>query len=142
MSFSFFSFFELRRKKKYLANRVSKSRSVFRNRLVASRSSKLDPILICFDKLFFALPDVSMLYCLSCTPSDGHILAFFMIHCHIFCGVLPRQCTTKLRQCIVKQKAVHCSSRQCTTNLRQCTVKEKAVHCSSRQLLLIRGSAP
>ena len=54
-SFLFLPFiFQIRiLKTKYLENRLSKLRTVFTFVLLASRSSKLDPMLICFDELFF-----------------------------------------------------------------------------------------
>lgn len=41
-------------KMKYLQNRKSKFRTVFTFEILASRSSKLDPMLINFEKLFFS----------------------------------------------------------------------------------------
>ena len=45
-------------KTKYLENRLSKLRTVFTFELTAQRYSKLDPMLICFDKHFFTLGSI------------------------------------------------------------------------------------
>ena len=57
-----FYFFDLNLKTKYLENRLSKFRTVFTFELLAPRSSKLDPMSIGFDELFFVHSKVKYLY--------------------------------------------------------------------------------
>ena len=57
-----FYFSKLNFKNKYLENRSFKWRIVFTFELLASRSSKLDPILICFDELFSLHPKAEYMY--------------------------------------------------------------------------------
>ena len=94
-------------KTKYLKNRPFKWRTVFNFELLASRSSKLDPILICFDELFFCLSvycvlvvlcTLYTLFCLRCTSCSVYsvrpvsVYSVHPVHSNLY-TLVPIFCT-------------------------------------------------